>query len=60
VDNETDVLINYVSIMQYPQYSLFNMTNGPITKTNFLNNNDDESYMSQEILTQEKLVYVYF
>jgi hypothetical protein len=54
------VVINYVSIMQYPQYSLFNMTNGPITKTNFLNNNDDESYMSQEILTQEKLVYVYF
>ena len=46
VDNETDVLINYVSVMQYPLFSLFSMTNGPITKSKFGNNDDEESYMS--------------
>lgn len=61
MDNQEDALLNYIVVMECPNKPLLAMTNGPICQSKFMQQaTEEDPYLSQELLTQEKICYLYF
>ena len=62
VNPNSKTVLNYITLMQYPDTSVINMLAGP-TAMNFKGNEndfDEEGYRSQEIFTMEKYFFIYY
>ena len=63
VNEDTKTILNYMTIVEFPNTSLISMLAGPTAMGKNARDsltNDDEGYRSQEIFTQEKYIYLYY
>lgn len=63
LDREDEGLLNnYAVIMEHPRVSLAHMLNGPtaMPQNKVNKTNQEEGYISQEVLTDEKYIFLYF
>ena len=60
VNPDTKAVLNYLAMMEVPEFSLIHMLEGPTASRNRADVDAEEGYHSQEIFTQEKYFYLFY
>ena len=63
INEETKTILNYLTIVEYPNSSLISMLSGPTAdggKNHDSNMFEETGFRSQEVFTQEKYTYLFY